>query len=96
MNTVLILDAEIILSRVQPIELPPAMATYGNGQYSTMTMDPGLADVRAVRPGCAPHANGTAGGRAAICGESLGAKVAHGVRGPENFLGLVYCMRRAC
>ena len=74
-NKVRIFVPEINLSHVCRSGHPPAMATFATSQRSTKTAAPGLAGGRAVRPGCALHATGTAGARAAICGERLGREV---------------------
>ena len=63
---------EIIMLHFAASRLPPVLAAVGTSQRSTKTAAPGPAAVLVVRAGCAPHATGTAGARAAICGESLG------------------------
>ena len=63
---------EIIMLHFAASRLLPVLAAVGTSQRSTKTAAPGPAAVLVVRPGCAPHATGTAGARAAICGERWG------------------------
>ncbi len=75
MNTVHIpgpVGLEIIMLHFAASRLPPVLAAVGTSQRSTKTAAPGPAAVLVVRPGCAPHATGTAGARAASLGVSLG------------------------
>ena len=75
MNTVHIpgpVGLEIIMLHFAASRLPPVLAAVGTSQRSIKTAAPGPAAVLVVRPGCAPHATGTAGARAAICGERWG------------------------